>query len=151
MLTTQITSEQCATRIMEVVPKVMRFMRAEARRQQQPFLSLSQLRVLGFLERCPEASLSEVADYFDVSRSSMSAMIERLVQRSLVNRLEDPKERRRVSLTLTTTGAEYLHQVYEVIRSQLADVLETLSDAQLYQVMEGIALLGQAFKDFKAP
>lgn len=151
MFTTQITSEQCATKVMEVVPKVMRFMRAEARQQQQPFLSLSQLRVLGFLERCPEASLSEVADYFDVSRSSMSAMIERLVQRNLVNRIEDPKERRRVNLTLTTTGTEYLHQVYEVIRSQLADVLANLSDAQLHQVMEGIALLGEAFKDFKAP
>ncbi|HEY9651581.1 MAG TPA: MarR family transcriptional regulator [Coleofasciculaceae cyanobacterium] len=151
MLTTPITSEQCAIKVMEVVPKVMRFMRAEARQQQQPFLSLSQLRVLGFLERCPEASLSEVADYFDVSRSSMSAMIERLVQRRLVNRIEDPKERRRVNLTLTTTGTEYLHQVYEVIRSQLADALANLSDAQLRQVMEGIALLGEAFKDFKAP
>ncbi|HEY9597289.1 MAG TPA: MarR family transcriptional regulator [Cyanophyceae cyanobacterium] len=151
MFTTQITSEQCATKVMEVVPKVMRFMRAEARQQQQPLLSLSQLRVLGFLERCPEASLSEVADYFDVSRSSMSAMIERLVQRNLVNRIEDPKERRRVNLTLTTTGTEYLHQVYQLIRSQLADVLANLSDAQLRQVMEGIALLGEAFKDFKAP
>lgn len=129
----------------------MRFMRAEARQQQQPFLSLSQLRVLAFLERCPQASLSEVADYFDVSRSSMSAMIERLVQRRFVDRMEDPKERRRVSLTLTTTGTEYLHQVYEVIRSQLADVLTNLSDTQLRQVMEGIALLGEAFKDFKAP
>lgn len=149
--TTQLTPDQCAAQVMEVVPKVMRFMRAEARRQQQPFLSLSQLRVLAFLERCPEASLSEVADYLDVSRSTMSAMIERLVQRSLVDRMEDPQERRRVILTLTTTGAEYLHQVCEVIRSQVAGVLANLSDTQLHQVMEGIALLGEAFEDFKAP
>lgn len=149
MLTKQVTPEQCAAQVMEVVPKVIRFMRAEARRQQQPFLSLSQLRVLAFLNRCPQASLSDVADYLEVSRSTMSAMVERLVQRGLVNRAEDPQERRRVILTLTTTGTEYLHQVNEVIRSQVAGVLAGLSDAQLCQVMEGIALLGEAFKSVK--
>lgn len=150
MLTTQLTSEQCAAQVMEVVPKVMRFIRAEARRQQQPFLSLSQLRVLAFLDRNPQASLSEVADYLDVSRSSMSAMIERLVQRGLVNRIEDPEERRRVLLTPTATGVEYLHQVSEATCSQVAGVLARLSDAQLHQVMQGMALLEDVFKDVKA-
>jgi DNA-binding MarR family transcriptional regulator len=136
---------------MEVVPKVIRFMRAETRRQQEPFLSLSQLRVLAFLERCPKASLSEVADYLDVSRSSMSAMIERLVQRGLVDRMEDPQERRRVILTVTTTGVDYLHQVSETTCSQVAGVLASLSEVQLLQVLQGMALLGEVFKDVKAP
>ncbi len=151
MLTTQLTPEQCAAQVMEVVPKVIRFMRAETRRQQEPFLSLSQLRVLAFLERCPKASLSEVADYLDVSRSSMSAMIERLVQRGLVDRMEDPQERRRVILTVTTTGVDYLHQVSETTCSQVAGVLASLSEVQLLQVLQGMALLGEVFKDVKAP
>lgn len=150
MLSTQLTSEQCAAQVMEVVPKVMRFIRAEARRQQEPFLSLSQLRVLAFLDRNSRASLSEVADYLDVSRSSMSAMIERLVQRGLVNRIEDPQERRRVILTLTATGVEHLHQVSDATCSQVAGVLAGLSEAQLHQVMQGMALLEDVFKDVKA-
>lgn len=150
MLSTQLTSEQCAAQVMEVVPKVMRFIRAEARRQQEPFLSLSQLRVLAFLDRNSRASLSEVADYLDVSRSSMSAMIERLVQRGLVNRIEDPQERRRVILTLTATGVEHLHQVSDATCSQVAGVLASLSEAQLHQLMQGMALLEDVFKDVKA-
>lgn len=134
---------------MEVVPKVFRFMRAQARRQQH--LSLTQLRVLAFIDRSSQASLSEVADYIDVGRSSMSATIDRLVQRGLVNRTEDPQERRRVILTLTTTGSEYLHQVTEATRSQVAGILSSLPDAQLQQVMQGLALLGEAFEDVKAP
>ncbi len=79
----------------------------------------------------------------------MSATIERLVQRGLVDRTEDPQERRRVILTLTTTGTEYLHQVTDATRSQVAGVLASLSEAQLRQVMQGITLLGETFKDVK--
>lgn len=147
MIATKLTPERCAAEVMEVVPRVVRFMRAESRRQGQPFVSLSQLRVLAFLERCSQASLSEVADYLDVSRSTTSAMVERLVQRGFVERKEDPHERRRVILTLTITGSQYLHQVSAATRSQVASVLASLSESQLDQVMQGVALLGEAFKD----
>jgi DNA-binding MarR family transcriptional regulator len=89
---------------MTVVPAVTRFLRAGIRCHGKPHLSLSQLRVLYFLRRRSQASLSEVADYLDVTRPTMSAMVERLVQRGLVNRISDPAERRRIILTLTPTG-----------------------------------------------
>lgn len=149
MTVSEITPEQCAAKIMDVIPVVIRFMRAEMRQEGQPLLSLSQLRVLSFLQRRPQASLSEVADYLDVSRSTMSATIERLVQRGLVNRAEDPQERRRVVLTLTATGVQYLQQVSEATRSQISEVLAPLSEAQLRQLMQGIVLLGEAFEDVK--
>ncbi|MBD2059974.1 winged helix-turn-helix transcriptional regulator [Oculatella sp. FACHB-28] len=148
MLTTS-ASEQCATKIMEVVPGVIRFIRADMRRQGQASVSLSQLRVLWFLNRCPQSSLSEVADDLDVTRPTMSAMIERLVQRGFVNRVEDPEERRRVLLTLTATGSKYLEQVSEATRSKVAGVLSPLSDTELQQLMQGIALLEKAFRDVK--
>jgi DNA-binding MarR family transcriptional regulator len=148
MLTT-LTSEQCAAKIMEVIPGVIRFIRADMRRQGQASISLSQLRVLWFLSRCPQASLSEAADDLDVTRSTMSVMIERLVQRGFVHRAEDPQERRRVLLTLTTTGAEYLEQVSQATQSKVAGVLLSLSDAEVEQLMQGIVLLGKAFSDIK--
>lgn len=149
MLTTS-TSEQCAAKIMEVVPGVIRFIRADMRRQGQTLVSLSQLRVLWFLNRCPQSSLSEVADDLDVTRSTMSVMIERLVQRGFVHRIEDPQERRRVLLTLTTAGAEYLEQVSQATQSKVAGILSPLSDTELQQLMQGIVLLGEAFGDLKA-
>jgi len=149
MLTTS-TSEQCAAKIMEVVPGVIRFIRADMRRQGQTLVSLSQLRVLWFLNRCPQSSLSKVADDLDVTRSTMSVMIERLVQRGFVHRIEDPQERRRVLLTLTTAGAEYLEQVSQATQSKVARILSPLSETELQQLMQGIVLLGEAFGDLKA-
>jgi DNA-binding MarR family transcriptional regulator len=147
MLTTELTPERCATEIMRVIPKVIRFLRSEMRQQGQPSLSLSQLRVLKFLERSPHASLSEVADYLDVTRPTMSTMIDRLVQRGLVARTADPQERRRVLLTLTTAGQTQLQQVSQATEANVVEVLAHLSTPQLQQLLQGVMLLDEVFAE----
>lgn len=146
MFTTELTPEQCATEIVNVIPQVVRCLRAEMRHG-DPSLSLSQLRVLTYLKRCPQASLTDVSEYLDVTRPTMSGTIERLVQRGLVDRVEDPQERRRVLLSLTATGVQQLQQVTEATREKMAQKLLHLSDVQLQQLMQGLLLLGQAFEE----
>ncbi|PZV06187.1 MAG: MarR family transcriptional regulator [Leptolyngbya sp.] len=132
---------------MTVVPAVTRFLRADIRRHGKPQLSLSQLRVLYFLRRRSQSSLSEVADYLDVTRPTMSAMVERLVQRGLVNRISDPAERRRIILTLTTEGAAEMERVYDATLQTVADRLANLPAADLQQVQAGLAILGDLFDE----
>lgn len=146
MLTAKQTPEQCAVEIVSVVPQVVRFLRSQMR-QGDASLSLSQLRVLNYLKRCPQASLTDVSEYLDVTRATMSATIERLVQRGLVERIEDPQERRRVLLSLTPTGEQQLQQVLQRTRSQVAQKLDNFSDEQLQQLLQGLWLLRQAFEE----
>lgn len=147
MVIQALPSHACAANIMTVVPAVTRFLRAELRRHGHPQFSLSQLRVLYFLNRRPQASLSEVADYLDVTRPTMSAMIERLVQRGIVARVDDPQERRRVALTLTAAGTAELDQVYGAAIASVAQRLAGLSDDQIAQVMAGLAILEGVFAE----
>lgn len=147
MITTEATPHQCAETVMDVIPAVIRYLRTEMRQQSQSLLTLTQLRVLGFLRRHPQASLSDVADYLDVTRSTMSTMIDRLVQRGLVDRAEDPQERRRVTLTLTPLGQEHLQHVSEATCTKVADALAHLSKPQLRQIMQSLALLGDVLGD----
>src|SRR5262245_66456418 len=105
---TAITPELCAREVMETVPLVMRFIRMEMRSRRAPSLSVPQFRVLTFLSRRPGAPLSGVAEHLGVTRSTASAIIERLVRRRLVSRTAHPQERRCVVLTLTPTGAQHL-------------------------------------------
>ncbi|PSB13157.1 MarR family transcriptional regulator [filamentous cyanobacterium CCP1] len=151
MLTTDrpsdhLSTDQCAVQIMNVIPWVTRFLRSEIRYHGQP-LSLSQLRVLNYLERWPQSSLSEVAEYLDVTRPTMSTMIDRLVQRGVVHRMEDPQERRRILLSLTPEGNEQLQQVTAATRAKVAVRLAQFTEPQLEQLMQGLALLGDAFQD----
>lgn len=147
MIAQDLAPAQCAANIMTVVPVVTRFLRAELRSQGQPHLSLSQLRVLRFLQRQPQSSLSEVADYLDVTRPTMSAMVERLVQRGLVQRLVDPQERRRIALTLTATGLSLLDEVYGATLATVAHRLERLSEEQLAHVTAGLLILANLLSD----
>lgn len=141
-----ITPEQCATEVMETIPLVMQFLRTEMRSQNSPDLSVPQFRTLAFLNRHPGASLSDLAEHLGVTRATASAIIDRLVQRGLVDRRERPDERRHVVLKLTQAGSEYLQQIREFTRAQIAKMFANLSQTQLRRVVEGLVILSDVIE-----
>ena len=128
---------------METVPVVIHFLRAQARSHGTPFLSVPQFRVLVFLYRHPGASLSSAAEHLGVTCPTASVLVDRLVRRGLVDRAAYPQERRRLALTLTTTGAQHLQKARESTRARVAGLLAGLSAAELHKIEEGITLLGK--------
>jgi DNA-binding MarR family transcriptional regulator len=141
-----ITPEQCATELMETIHPIMQFIRIEMRSQREPSLSVPQFRLLAFLNRHPGTSLSEVAEHLGVTRATASAMTDRLVQRSYVDRAIHPQERRQIMLRLTDAGQDLLEQMRDRTRHKIADLLGELAIEQLAEVSAGLALLGHAFK-----
>lgn len=147
---TTITPERCAQDVMETIPLVMRFIRTEMCSRRAPSLSVSQFRVLTFLSRNPGAPLTSITEHLGVSRSTASALVDRLVRRQLVSRTEDPQERRCVMLTLTSTGAQHLQQARDATCARLTKVLAGLPPADLRHVAEGLTRLGAAFEEISA-
>ncbi|OUL28432.1 MarR family transcriptional regulator [Nostoc sp. T09] len=139
-------SEECASRVMETVPLLMRFIRADMRSHNAESLSIPQLRSLAFLNRNPGASLSEVAEHLGVTCATASTTIERLVQRNLVQRTDHPQERRRIVLNLTEEGKLLLQQSQATTRTHIADILESLTPEQVSHIEEGLALLKNVFE-----
>ena len=146
-----ITPELCAQEVMETVPLVMRFIRMEMRSRRAPSLSVPQFRVLTFLSHKPGAPLSSVAEHLGVARSTASAIVDRLVRRKLVSRTTHPEERRSVVLTLTPAGAQHFQQAREAASARMAKVLCGLPGADLLHVIQGLVLLGTAFKEIAVP
>lgn len=142
-----VTPELCAAEIMETIPLVMRFIRAEMRSQGAPSLSVPQFRTLMFLYRYPGSSLSSVAEHLGVTRPTASALTERLVQRGFVDRTEHPKERRQVVLKLTEVGFEHLQPIRERTRAKIAKMLVSLSEAQQLRIVEGLTVLSEVFEE----
>lgn len=142
-----LTSQQCADKILQVIPQITHFLRNEVRKLEQPRLSLSQLRILYFLDHHPKSSLSEVAEQLDVTRSTMSGAIELLVQQGFVARLNDPQERRRILLSLTSAGRQYQQQIYQALLTSIEQRLISLSDKQSSQIMASLLLLESLFTE----
>lgn len=141
------TLEQCAAKVVEVVPLVMRCLRADMRTRKSTELSVPQFRSLAFLDHNPGASLSELAEHLGVTRATASANTERLVQRNYVHRCDNPEERRRVVLNLTEAGKQHLYQTRAQTRAYITDLLSDLTEEQVSQIDQALSLLNEIFEE----
>ena len=138
------SADECAALVAEIVPLVMRTIRAEMRGHRSPDLSVPQFRTLLFLRRQPGVAVSEVAEHSGLTLPSVSKMIDRLVTRSLVVRHGVPEDRRRICLELTPLGASTLQATTDVTRKHLAERLAALSPdahATIVQAMRSLQMV----------
>jgi len=139
--------ELCAAEIMDTIPAIIRYIRKQISGQNTLQTSVTQVRVLAFLTRFPGSSLSEVAEHLGVTKATASATIERMVKSSLVDRAEDPKERRCVVLRATKAGKDLYSQAHRIAQDAVADVIADLPADKLAAITEALATLRAAFDD----
>src|SRR5690349_7415854 len=85
-------------------------------------LSLPQYRVLMLLEGQPEGA-SVVAQELAVTRPTVTALMDGLVARTLVDRASDPADRRRVRLQMTDAGRALLAEADAAVEARLSEML----------------------------
>jgi long-chain acyl-CoA synthetase len=90
-------------------------------------LTPPQYRVLFSLAE-GSALTSVLADQLAVTRPTVSAVVDGLVERGLIERRHDPADRRRVALTLTDQGLELLAAADDAIATRLDDIAGFLGD-----------------------
>ncbi len=90
-------------------------------------------------------SVSRLADERHISRPAISRLVDLLVNKNLVTRLENPDDRRHVSLSLTAQGEELLEELYKDTNCWMAMKMEKLNDAELNAVISALGLLRTAF------
>jgi DNA-binding MarR family transcriptional regulator len=95
----------------------------------------------------PGTSLSELAGYLGIGLPTASTLVSRLVNAGYMQRVEDPAERRRVSLTLTESGLGRFEGALEVARQELAGRLQCLSQRDLARISAAMAQLRRALGD----
>jgi long-chain acyl-CoA synthetase len=91
-------------------------------------LSLSQYRTLVFLEEGGSSAASALADSLAVSRPSVTAVVDGLVGRGLVERRHDDSDRRRVEHRLTERGREVLAEADAAVEARLREIVGCLLD-----------------------
>jgi DNA-binding MarR family transcriptional regulator len=147
-LKSKLTAKQGATALMETMPLVMRHIRRLIRTQkpgQKSNVSLAQVRLFALLKDSPGASLSDVAEFLGVSKPTASALVERMVQRGLVLRADDPNERRCVVLSLTASGEAYLQEIRQFAIGEIGKLFEAIPEEEMFKLIEGLSLLKSAF------
>jgi DNA-binding MarR family transcriptional regulator len=120
------SAEKCAAEILETVPAVMRFIRAQMRRHRGPELSVPQFRTLLFLRRNGGASLSALAEFLGLSLPATSRLVEGLVRKKFVVRRIPPGNRRLVALALSARGRRTVGAARQGTERRLAEAVAPL-------------------------
>jgi DNA-binding MarR family transcriptional regulator len=81
------------------------------------------LSVIDKFGPCPQQQL---AQYLSITEPAAAQLVDELVQAGMVERGQDPHDRRRYALELTDLGRERLTVVYDAFARLQADVRETL-------------------------
>jgi DNA-binding MarR family transcriptional regulator len=100
-------------------------------------LSLSQFRLLVLLAGEPTVA-SKLAEYLAVSPPSVTAVVDGLVARGLVERRADSADRRRVEHALTEDGRALLERADDVVEARLLRGLGRLPRGEAAKATDGL-------------
>lgn len=139
------SADKPAHEVLEVVPIVIRVIRAQMRRHRSLALTVPQFRALVFIGDHAGTSLSQVAEFVGITLPSTSTLVDGLVQRKLVTRQSAKGDRRRVTLNLTARGQQDIAEAREHTQDYLAEHLATLPEAERTTVTQAMGILRRVF------
>lgn len=107
-------------------------------------ISMSQTKVLMLLGAARELHMSALVSQLGLSLSTVSGLVDRLVEQGYALRHDDPADRRQVVVTITDAGSGLLERFRELGGAALRQLLETLSSDELATVGRAVEILDAA-------
>lgn len=112
-------------------------------------LTVTQLRVLLVLKTANLCRMGDVASALGVTLPTATGIIDNLVNKSLVVREINPKDRRVVICKLSAQGHELIGKLWEFERLQMEKLLDGLTVEQLQKTAEVAEILRQNVNGLK--
>ncbi len=101
-------------------------------------LTLPTLKVIVLIRAEPGAPSGVIASRLGVTPSTVTGLVDRLVNQGLVRREEDARDRRLVRNFLTEAGERTVGDLERRAREAIGALLAELSEAQLDQLVDGL-------------
>lgn len=99
-------------------------------------LTLAQLKTLYLVTAAGPMRMSEVAERLGTAPSTTSGVVDGLVQLALLERVEDPADRRQVLVRATPAAHETLEDFHDLSRTRLRELLARIGDERNLDVIE---------------
>ena len=140
----QSTKQQLTERFAELVEQLNQRMHCEPPDDWADLeLTIPQIKALMSLRQGPER-MGNLAGFLGSTLSSTTSIMDRLVDKGLVQRAPDPSDRRVVTIGLTSRGADAVEQFWRIGRMQIEALAEPLNTGELETVVTAMELLVSA-------
>jgi DNA-binding MarR family transcriptional regulator len=131
-----------ARAILDSIRKIVQVLRVASRAAEKGVgLSGAQLFVLHHLSGHDALSLNELAERTLTHQSSVSVVVQRLVERGLVSRVRSDQDARRIELSLTRPGRALISKSPQAAQDQIIEAVQRMSEKDRKALSRTIALL----------
>jgi len=113
-------------------------------------LSMPQFGILMQLHYRGNCGISGISDRFDITNAAASQLADKLVQSGLIQREEDPHDRRAKLLNLTDKGKELIRQGIEERYRWVDQLAGKLTAEDRTKISEALNIMTQAAKELEA-
>jgi DNA-binding MarR family transcriptional regulator len=107
-------------------------------------ISLAQIHVVSTLHERGPMTVGAVAEALDISAPSVTGIVDRMVERGMVERVRAEDDRRTVRVSLSESGRAMAERIYGEGAAEMHEVLAELSDDDLAEVTRLALLLRDA-------
>ncbi|WP_077619312.1 MarR family winged helix-turn-helix transcriptional regulator [Bacillus sinesaloumensis] len=99
-------------------------------------LTNDQHYTLRYINKVGSCTSTELADVFEVKKSAITAIINRLYEKGLIERTRDENDRRLVYLTLSDKGNELFSKTEERVHKLVETIIGEFSEAEIVQFLK---------------
>jgi DNA-binding MarR family transcriptional regulator len=107
-------------------------------------VTMPQAKLLYLLGASGEMHMSDLVARLGVSLSTVSGLVDRIVDQGLATRHDDPADRRQVVVALTEQGIAFLDRFRDLNAVQMRALLGLVADDELASVRRAVAALARA-------
>ena len=106
-------------------------------------LKVTQRKVLVIIEILQGATMTHISHMAGLKKGSFTSVADSLIEAGYVERGEDPKDRRKVILSLTREGKVLARRIIRRIELHLEKKLSRLEPSQRRELMDAFAVLSR--------
>jgi DNA-binding MarR family transcriptional regulator len=118
-----------------------RSMRGHMHYAREKGLSRSMLGTLFHLSHKDHAGVNDLSEHLGVSNAAASQMLERLVDEGMIQRIENPDDRRMKMITLTDKGSRIIKESISARCGWLEDLSGNFSEEEKEQITSAMELI----------
>jgi DNA-binding MarR family transcriptional regulator len=107
-------------------------------------VTMPQAKLLYLLGASGDLHMSDLVVRLGVSLSTVSGLVDRIVDQGLASRREDPADRRQVVVGLTERGTAFINHFRDLNAVQMRSLLGLIDDDELASVNHALAALARA-------
>ncbi len=137
--------KKLSERLVEAMERMSLQMRPSSLAEWQDLeLTMPQARTMFLLHRQGPTRMGGLSGHFGRGLPSVTSMVDRLVKKGLVERVEDPLDRRVVVCRLTNEGREAVERFWQVSRERRLALAGALTVEELEMVVPALETLTEA-------